>query len=132
MASPLPSAMDISPIIPAGRQVIESYGASGFRVSGMAYPGSILVFPDATFAWPVTAVSAVTFDSLQPVIARGGVEILLLGCGARMVPVPAALRQNLRAAGIVVDAMGTGAACRTYNVLLSEDRRVAAALIAAG
>ncbi|MGH6796969.1 MAG: MTH938/NDUFAF3 family protein, partial [Roseiarcus sp.] len=66
------------------------------------------------------------------VIARGGVEILLLGCGPRMAPVPPALRQGLRVAGIVVDAMDTGAACRTYNVLLSEDRRVAAALLALG
>jgi uncharacterized protein len=63
------------------------------------------------------------------VIARGDIEILLLGCGARMGTVPFALRKGLRASGIVVDAMDTGAACRTYNVLLAEERRVAAALI---
>ena len=121
--------MDLTPVIPSGRQVIEGYGASGFRVSGVVYPRSILVFPDATVPWPVTDIGAVSGGTLKPVMERGGVEILLLGCGARMVPVPAALRQELKAAGIVVDAMDTGAACRTYNVLLAEERRVAAALI---
>ncbi len=121
--------MDVTPIIPSGRQVIESYGSSGFRVTGVAYQGSILVFPDETVSWAVTAMADVTFDALRPVVERGGVEILLLGCGARTVPPPTALRQALRAAGIVVDAMDTGAACRTYNVLLAEERRVAAALL---
>ncbi len=122
--------MDVTPIIPSGRQVIESYGSSGFRVTGVAYRSSILVFPDETVSWAVTDMADVTFDALRPVVERGGVEILLLGCGARMAPPPIALRQALRAAGIVVDAMDTGAACRTYNVLLAEERRVAAALLA--
>jgi uncharacterized protein len=124
--------VDVTPIIPVGRQVIDSYGATGFRVSGAAYDGAILVFPDATEPWAVTSVADITVESLAPVIARGAVQILLLGCGRRMQPVPATLRQALRAAGIVVDAMDTGAACRTYNILLAEDRRVAAALLPAG
>jgi uncharacterized protein len=124
--------MDLTPVIPSGRQVIERYGATGFRVTGVAYAGSILVFPDATLVWPVAGIDAVTTETLQPVIERGGTEILLLGCGPRMVPVPAALRQALKAAGISIDAMDTGAACRTYNVLLAEDRRVAAALVRLG
>jgi len=124
--------MDVTPIIPAGRQVIERYGRSGFRVTGVAYAGSILVFPDRTSDWSVTAMGEVTAEALQPVMQRGGVEILLLGCGPRMAPVPPALRQALRSAGIVVDAMDTGAACRTYNVLMAEERRVAAALIRLG
>jgi uncharacterized protein len=121
--------MDVTPLIPAGRQVIESYGAVGFRVTGVAHPGSILVFPEVTLAWPVAAMVELTAEGLAPVVARGDVEILLLGCGRRMAPVPGALRQALRAAGIVLDAMDTGAACRTYNILLAEERRVAAALI---
>jgi uncharacterized protein len=121
--------MDVTPIIPADRQVIDGYGASGFRVSGIAYAGAILVFPDVTQSWNVRTLDEVTAESLHPVIAHGSVQILLLGCGQRMRPVPAPLRQSLRAAGIVVDAMDTGAACRTYNVLLAEDRRVAAALL---
>jgi uncharacterized protein len=124
--------MDITPVIPAGRQVIEGYSASGFRVSGARHAGSVLVFVDRTESWPVATLSEATFASFAPVIARGDVEILLLGCGQRMGMVPSALRQSLRANGIVVDAMDTGAACRTYNVLLAEERHVAAALIALG
>lgn len=123
--------MDVTPLIPADRQVIDSYGARSFHVSGAAYDGAILVFPDRTLPWPVAAFAEVTPDSLRPVIAHGGIEILLLGCGRRMQPVPPRLRQELRAAGIIVDAMDTGAACRTYNILLAEERRVAAALLPA-
>lgn len=124
--------MDITPIIPAGRQVIESYGAAGFRVTGILHRGSILIFPDATMPWPVRDLAGVTIASLAPVTAHGGIEILLLGCGERMHLVPPELRRELKAAGISVDAMDTRAACRTYNVLMSEDRRVAAALLALG
>jgi uncharacterized protein len=100
-------------------------------VSGVAYEGAIIVFPDRTLAWPAATAAEITLESLKPVIEHGGVEILLLGCGRRMRPVPPALRQGLRQAGIVVDAMDTGAACRTYSVLLAEERRVAAALLPA-
>jgi uncharacterized protein len=121
--------VDVTPIIPADRQVIDSYGPRGFRVSGVAYEGAIIVFPNATEPWGVAGAADLTPASLQRVIERGGVEILLLGCGKRMALLPSAVRQALRAAGIVVDPMDTGAACRTYNVLLAEDRRVAAALL---
>ena len=121
--------MELTPVIPSGRQVIESYGPRGFRVSGIAYAHAILVFPDLTLDWAVAGIAAVTAETLRPVIERGGTEILLLGCGARMTPVPAATRQALKAAGVSLEPMDTGAACRTYNVLLGEDRRVAAALL---
>lgn len=117
------------PVIPGGRQVIESYGPRGFRVSGVAYGRPILVFPDTTLDWLVDSIETLTAETLRPVIERGGTEILLLGCGARMTPVPAATRQALKAAGVSLEPMDTGAACRTYNVLLGEDRRVAAALL---
>ncbi|HZS83979.1 MAG TPA: Mth938-like domain-containing protein [Stellaceae bacterium] len=121
--------MDVTPLIPAGRQVIESYGTTGFRVSGASYPGSILVFSERTLEWPVTSLAEAEFARFAPVLERGGIEILLLGCGRRMGLVPPELRRALRSGGIVLDAMDTGAACRTYNVLLAEERRVAAALI---
>ena len=123
--------MDVTPLIPADRQVIESYGSRSFRVSGVAYEGAVLVFPEVTRAWTASTMAEVTIDSLAPILERGGVDILLLGCGRRMERVSTALRQALRDAGIVVDAMDTGAACRTYNILLAEDRRVAAALLPA-
>ena len=100
-------------------------------MAGIHYAGSILVFPDATLEWPVSRFEDVTLGALQPVVERGGTEILLLGCGARMQRVPVALRQALKGAGVSLEAMDTGAACRTYNVLLAEDRRVAAALLRA-
>ena len=122
---------DVTPLIPAGRQVVDSYGRNGFHVSGVAYEGAILVTAEATVAWPVSSLTEVTLDSLSALFDRG-IEILLLGCGARMVPVPPALRAALKAKGMVVDAMDTGAACRTYNVLVAEERRVAAALLPSG
>jgi uncharacterized protein len=123
--------VDVTPIIPAGRQVIDSYGAGGFHVSGAGYEGSVLVFPDATHPWPVASFAEVTLETLRPVIEHGGIRILLLGSGRRMEFLSAKLRRELRDAGIVVDVMDTGAACRTYNILLSEDRPVAAALLPA-
>ncbi len=84
------------------------------------------MFPDRTLEW---TAAAVTIEGLAPVVEQGGVELLLLGLGRRMVPVAAVLRAALKARGIAIEAMDTGAACRTYNVLLAEDRRVAAALL---
>ena len=121
--------MELTPVIPSGRQVIESYGPRGFRVAGIAYARPILVFPDATLDWAVAGIEAVTAETLRPVIERGRTEILLLGCGTRMTVVRAAVRQALKAAGISLEPMDTGAACRTYNGLLAEDRRIAAALL---
>ena len=123
--------VDVSPIQPGDRQAIEGYGGGGFRVSGATYRGSVLVLPARTLAWPVTEMAGVTAESLAA--ARDDlaeVEILLLGCGLELVFVGKALRAAVRALGPVLEPMDTGAACRTYNVLLAEERRVAAALIA--
>jgi uncharacterized protein len=125
--------MDVTPIIPADRQVIDAYGPGRFRVAGKAYGHALLVFPDRTEAWSAPADAAgLTLDAFAPVLARREeVEVLLVGTGPRMALLPKALRLGLREAGIVADAMDTGAACRTYNVLLGEGRRVAAALLPA-
>jgi uncharacterized protein len=121
--------MDLTPIIPAGRQVIERYAASGFRITGVIYHGGVLVLPDRTLPWAVASASAVTWESLAPVVEHGDVQILLLGLGRSVGSVAVTLRTALRAAGIALEPMDTGAACRTYNVLVAEGRRVAAALI---
>jgi uncharacterized protein len=121
--------MDLTPIVPAGRQVIERYGPSGFRVTGVIWRGPVLVFPDMTMPWTAADVSSVDWECLSPVVERGGVQILLLGLGSSMAVVPGELRAKLRASGISLEPMDTGAACRTYNVLVAEDRRVAAALM---
>jgi uncharacterized protein len=121
--------MELTALAPAGRQVIERYGQSGFRVAGVIYRGSVLVFPDCTLPWSAVSASDVTWESLAPVIEHGGVQILLLGLGRVMRAMAPKLRHTLRAAGIVIEPMDTGAACRTYNVLVAEDRHVAAALL---
>jgi len=121
--------MELTPLVPAGRQIIERYGTSGFRVAGVIYRGSVLVFPDRTLPWAAASAASVTWESLAPVVEHGGVQILLLGLGRAIGVIPHSLRSTLRAAGIVLEPMDTGAACRTYNVLLAEDRRVAAALL---
>ena len=123
--------MDITPLLPAGRQVVEAYGDGGFRVSGEDYRGSVLVFPEVTLAWPVAAIGELSAASLAPVTARdAAIDLLLVGCGARMALIDPAVRGEVRADGVVIEAMDTGAACRTYNVLMAEGRAVAAALIA--
>lgn len=123
--------MDLTPLIPAGRQIIESYGDGRFRVGGTLHEGSILVFPQATLAWPVAGMAELAVESFAPVIARAAeIELLLLGCGPRLALFPKSLRQQLREQGIALEPMDTGAAARTYNVLMAEGRHVAAALIA--
>jgi uncharacterized protein len=119
----------LTPIVPSDRQVIERYAPSGFRISGVIYHGPVLVFPDRTLTWAPASAAYVTWDSLLPVVEHGGVQILLLGFGDRTGLVPGTLRSALRATGITIEPMSTGAACRTYNILLAEDRRVAAALM---
>jgi uncharacterized protein len=118
--------VELTPLVTPGRQLIERYSADGFRVSGIVYIGPILVFPDRTRSWEPAIVSD---DGLAPIVGRGGVELVLLGLGRRGGPIAPALRAALKAKGIGIEAMDTGAACRTYNVLLAEDRLVAAALL---
>lgn len=123
--------MDITPAVPAGRQLIEGYRPGGFRIAGVQHAGSVLVLPERTLPWAVGAPAGITAASLAPVAAAlPAVELLILGLGPRFGLVAPDLRAALRAHGISIEAMATDAACRTYNVLLTEDRRVAAALIA--
>jgi uncharacterized protein len=99
-------------------------------VSDQEWRGPILVFPDHTVAWAVTGLSDLSLQSLEAVCkAAPRIELLLIGTGARMALLPKALKAALREAGIAADTMDSGAACRTYNVLMGEERRVAAALL---
>lgn len=123
--------MDITPAVPQGSQVIDGYGPGMFRIAGSVYGGSVLVFPDRTVPWKAEDFSAVDIAGMDPLLAESArVDVLLLGCGSAMQLPSSDLRAALRDYGIVVEPMDTGAACRTFNVLLSEARRVAAALIA--
>jgi uncharacterized protein len=123
--------VDLSPLIPGGRQVVESYGEGRFRVTGTIWTGSVLVTRERTQAWPVTSVTEASAEELARLIdAAGRADVLLLGGGRRLMQPPPNFRAAMRARGIVVEAMDTGAAARTYNVLMAEDRLVAAALVA--
>ena len=117
-----------------GVHPIDGYGAGGFRFAGMSHRGSILTLPDGIHGWSAILPQDVTAESLGPVFALppGRIELLLVGTGSDLVPVPEPLRRRLKASGIVAEPMATGAAARTYNILLGEGRRVGAALLAVG
>lgn len=122
--------MDITPKLTESRQLIQRYGAGAFTIAGQEHAGSVLVWPNRTRPWEVTGMEMLTEAALAPVLEVGGVEILVVGSGEQQAFFPPELRQALRERGISVECMDTGAACRTFNILMSEDRKVAAALLA--
>lgn len=111
--------------------LIDAHGGGGFRFAGMSHRGSLLCLPDGIWAWPVATPAALSDDSLSLVFDRAeGLDFFILGTGADAWIIPEALRLRFRAAHISADAMTTGPAVRTYNVMLMENRRVGAGLIA--
>ncbi|NKB44067.1 MAG: hypothetical protein GKS03_07270 [Alphaproteobacteria bacterium] len=121
--------MDLSRIAPTDRQHIQKYGSGGFTVSGVVLSGPVLVFSDESSLWKAAAPASLKPEDFAPVLERASeLDLCLLGCGSRMSPVTAAVRQSLKEAGVSIEPMDTGAACRTFNVLLAEDRAVMAAL----
>lgn len=114
-----------------GGTFITAYGDGGFRISGQRHQGSVLILNGIVQPWPVERAGDITALSLQAVTeAAATVELLLIGTGPSLALPTAAVRAALQQAGIASDSMDTGAAARTYNVLMVEGRRVAAALIA--
>ncbi len=122
-------SMNVTRNEPGDRQLIQRYGENSFTVSGTRHTGSILVLPTATAAWEARGIADIDGASLANTLRAANVTLCLIGCGARTELIPQSLRDALRAAGVSVDAMETGAACRTYNMLVGEGRAVAAALI---
>jgi len=108
---------------------IEAYGKGGFRFGGMSHRGSVLCLPQGVWAWPVASPGEIDAESLARVFASG-IDLFMLGTGKQPWLMPESLRWQFRDARIGVDAMPTGAAVRTYNILFAEGRRVGAALIA--
>lgn len=114
-----------------GRAPIDAYGNGGFRFAEMSHRGSLLCLPSGIHGWaPDDADALEEKDFARPIAEATEIGILLVGTGERLKPLPGGLRKALKEAGIAVETMSTGAAVRTYNVLLAEERRVAAALIA--
>ena len=123
--------MDRAGFVP-GFHVIDAYGNGGFRFADMSHRGSILLLPTGVHALDLVEGDAIAALHVQALLAepRGTVDLLLIGTGRALVPVSEALRWIFRERNIGVEAMPTGAAARTYNVLTGERRRVAALLVA--
>lgn len=110
---------------------IEAYGNGGFAFAEMSHRGSLLCLPDAIWAWAVTRPEDIDKHSLERVFdAADSIDTLIVGTGSGLWLPPSDLRQALRAVSVVLDPMQTGPAIRTYNIMMGERRRVAAALIA--
>jgi len=108
--------MDLTPLISSDRMVVQSYGADGFKISGQHYDTHVVIFPDHVEAWSGDIADLVKYKS--------DLDVILFGSGRILKPLMPAQKFGLH-----IDAMDTGAACRTYNVLMAEGRRVAAALL---
>ena len=107
----------------SGVTPIDGYGPGFFRVGGVVVEGPVLLFPTYRLAWG-------GLGDLQSILDRAAeMDVLFIGTGASLAPLPAAFRDPLREAGLGLEPMPSPSACRTYNVLLSEGRRVAAALL---
>lgn len=105
---------------------VEGYGPGFFRLGGMIHHGPILVSPQSAMPWG-------GLDDLAPLMALADqIDVMLIGTGADIAPIPAGLRAALDSVGLWADPMSTAAACRTYNVLLAEARRVALAVLPVG
>lgn len=114
-----------------GRAAIDAYGDGGFRFADMSHRGDLLCLPSGIYGWQAPPASALDEAALAKVFAEAdSIEVLFVGTGTDLVPLAAPLRARLREMGIVAEPMATGAAVRTFNVLLAEGRAVAAALIA--
>lgn len=126
--------LDVTPSVPAGRMVIQSYGDGRFRVAGDVIEGSVLVAAEACASWEAVTIADLDAIALHAALgpldsAERPAEILIIGCGAKFVAPPKGFRAAMKELGLAVEWMDTGAACRTFNVLLGEDRRVVAAIL---
>jgi uncharacterized protein len=123
--------MDITPVIPGDRNVIQSYGPGRFQVSQQEYTSSLIVAPSWITVWEIETFDQISPESLSKIAEHEAeIEVLLIGVGERMQPPSGLVRNAMRKIGVSVDTMDTGAACRTYNLLMGDGRRVAAALLA--
>ncbi|WP_417587550.1 Mth938-like domain-containing protein [Pararhodobacter oceanensis] len=103
---------------------IESYGPDFYRLGGEVYPAPTLFAPGHSAAWG-------GYEDTETLLGLAGqIDVLFIGTGPEITPLPAVFRTTLEEAGLALEIMTSTSACRTYNVLLSEGRRVAVALLA--
>lgn len=112
-----------------GRAPIEAYGNGGFRFASMSHRGSILCLPSGIYGWPATMETPFVGERLD-LVFKEDIKFLLFGTGKDIRRLPPGLAERLKRAGISCDPMSTGAAVRTFNIMLSEGRPVGAALVA--
>jgi uncharacterized protein len=114
-----------------GRAPIESYGNGGFRFADMSHRGSLLMLPSGIYGWDMVEGDPLTVENFQRVFDEAAdIEVLLVGTGKDIRPLPKELKARFKELSISSDPMSTGAAVRTYNIMLAESRAVAAAFIA--
>ena len=128
--------MDVTPLVKDGAQIIQSYSGGGFRVSGRSYDGAVIVSAASTVDWgyvrsnDIKASQDLVEEAFDEIAAQADeIDVVLLGTGAKLQFPDAALRMAIKTKGLNLEVMDTGAACRTYNVLMAEGRRVVAALL---
>lgn len=115
--------MQLTEITFKGQPPVDAYGPGFFRVGGVAYEGGILLTSDGLELWS-------GLDALEPLIAsKENYDVIFIGMGADIAPLPKDIASKLEDAGVPFEVMGSPSACRTYNILLSEDRRVGLAVI---
>ena len=115
--------MRLNEVVFSGLPPIDGYGRGFFRVAGAVFEGPLLLLPSGRVEWR-------GYSETAPILsAADQMDVLFVGTGAEIAPLPVAFRTSLEAAGIGVEMMASPAAARTYNVLLSEGRRIAAALL---
>ncbi len=114
-----------------GRAPVESYGNGGFRFADMSHRGSLLMLPSGIYGWDMVEGDPLTVENFQRVFDEAAdIEVLLVGTGKDIRPLPKELKARFKELSISSDPMSTGAAVRTYNIMLAESRAVAAAFIA--
>ena len=122
--------MDITPHIRESRVIIDGYGDGGFRVNGERRDGALIVLEDHAVSIPASNLQNLTLEMLQPLFdAADQLDVVIFGMGERMEFIPAEIQKKLTSLNVGSDPMDTGAACRCFNVLVTEDRRAAAVLL---
>ncbi|MGQ0527607.1 MAG: Mth938-like domain-containing protein [Alphaproteobacteria bacterium] len=120
--------MDITPLIPQGRQIIQSYKAGTFRISNETYDGPVIVFPERVARWDVSGMESLLASDFD-ILNTEKPDVILLGTGAKQIFLNTDMKKALKEKGLFIETMDTGAACRTFNVLMAEGRHVRVALI---
>jgi len=123
--------MDVTPLVKEGLQLIQSYSDTGFKITGTAHEGAVFVMSNETYHWHYTgAFQDLSINDLTELTKRKSeIDVFLIGTGKLMKPLPPEIMQFLLSENIYPDVMDTGAACRTFNVLVAEGRRVMAAIL---